>query len=103
MSEVDTAVSILEQDLCSVTITWCCKNKPLINPDKTRLNGKHGAGAPESEFRSRSLGVGARSVTSKNGKHGVQNMENTESDVKYGKHGADVKNMENTESDVLSA
>ena len=26
-------------------------------------------------------------VTSKNGKHGVQNMENTESDVKYGKHG----------------
>ena len=23
----------------------------------------------------------------KYGKHGVQNMENTESDVKYGKHG----------------
>ena len=40
-------------------------------------------------------------MTSKNGKHGVQNMENTESDVKYGKHG--VQNMENTESDVLSA
>ena len=46
----------------------------------------------EPEFRSRSSGVGVsesepRSVTSKNGKRGVQNMENTESDVKYGKHG----------------
>ena len=51
----------------------------------------------EPEFRSRSSGASEsepRSVTSKNGKHGVQNMENTE---------CDVKNMENTESDVLSA
>ena len=43
-------------------------------------------------------------MTSKNGKHGVQNMENTEYKIwktrstKYGKHG--VQNMENTESDV---
>ena len=59
------------------------------------LNGKHGAGVPESEFRSRSLGVGApecdvkkwKTRSIKYGKHGVQNMENTESDVKYGKHG----------------
>ena len=56
---------------------------------------KHGAGVPESEFRSRSLGVGAPECDVKKwktrsieyGKHGVQNMENTESDVKYGKHG----------------
>ena len=60
----------------------------------------------EPEFRSRSSGAGVsesepRSVTSKNGKHGVQNMENTEYKIwktrstKYGKHG--VQNMENTE------
>ena len=62
---------------------------------ETRLNGKHGAGVPESEFRSRSLGAGApecdvkkwKTRSIKYGKHGVQNMENTESDVKYGKHG----------------
>ena len=49
----------------------------------------------EPEFRSRSLGVGApecdvkkwKTRSIKYGKHGVQNMENTESDVKYGKHG----------------
>ena len=60
-----------------------------------RLNGKHGAEVPESEFRSRSLGVGApecdvkkwKTRSIKYGKHGVQNLENTESDVKYGKHG----------------
>ena len=54
------------------------------------LNGKHGAGVPESEFRSRSLGVGApecdvkkwKTRSTKYGKHGVW-----ESDVKYGKHG----------------
>ena len=67
---------------------------------------------PESEFRSRSLGVGApecdvkkwKTRSIKYGKHGVQNMENTEykiwktRSIKYGKHG--VQNMENTESDV---
>ena len=36
MSEVDTAVSILERDLHSVA-TWCCKNQLLINPDKTKV------------------------------------------------------------------
>ena len=36
MSEVDTAVSILERDLHSVA-TWCCKNQLLINPDKTKF------------------------------------------------------------------
>ena len=53
----------------------------------------------EPEFRSRSSGAGVsesepRSVTSKNGKHVVQNMENTESDVKYGKHGVRSKKYE---------
>ena len=38
---------------------------------KVWLNGKHGAGVPESEFRSRSLGVGAPECDVKNGKHGV--------------------------------
>ena len=41
-------------------------------------------------------------MTSKNGKDGVQNMENTESDVNMENTECDVKNMENTESDVLS-
>ena len=61
----------------------------------------------EPEFRSRSSGAGVsesepRSVTSKNGKDGVQNMENTEFDVNMENTECDVKNMENTESDVLS-
>ena len=43
-----------------------------------RLNGKHGAGVPESEFRSRSLGVGAPECDVKKWK--------TRS-IKYGKHG----------------
>ena len=65
----------------------------------------------ESEFRSRSLGVGApecdvkkwKTRSMKYGKHGVQNMENTESDVNMENTECDVKNMENTESDILSA
>ena len=84
-----------------------------------RLNGKHGAGVPESEFRSRSLGVGApecdvkkwKTRSIKYGKHGVQNMENTEYKIwktrsltlNMENTECDVKNMENTESDVLSA
>ena len=68
---------------------------PHIKTIPIWLNGKHGAGVPESEFRSRSLGVGApecdvkkwKTRSIKYGKYGVQNMETTESDVKYGKHG----------------
>ena len=43
-----------------------------------RLNGKHGAGVPESEFRSRSLGVGAPECDVKKWKR---------RSTKYGKHG----------------
>ena len=63
---------------------------------RKRLNGKHGAGVPESEFRSRSLGVGAPECDVKKWtecklwktRSLTLNMENMESDVKkYGKHG----------------
>ena len=71
-----TTIQRLDPDLMKSLVSTVAEE---VTRQITGLNGKHGAGVPESEFRSRSLGVGApecdvkkwKTRSTKYGKHGV--------------------------------